>query len=482
MPIQLPHSQYWFLDKAEHLKYPHFAGACYAVAKIGANEIKQINTKPDLPKTLKTSELEWIRGVTSPHEPINKEWIFINANSLPVKYLETTNEIANNVLRGLSHNEYTTFTTKIYVNNADKLLLSKAISAWKKLESWQNLHKVTEEKAQCYIDSKNASWLHTATEVGDRVRVKALLVAKTNPYRLTQAGASALHNAAFNGHPAIIKMLLNAKVDINLKDSNGFTALYMASLSGNSKVISLLLKAKANTHLTTKVNGLTPLLIAAYYGCDNAVKLLINKKRTLADINVQAEHGDTPLHIAAQRGHLKIVELLLKANANVNLVRKDQHLTPLYLAVNQGFLPIVEALLRFNADPNIPFKQGITPLYCAVDHAKVNIVNALLNANADPNLQTEDGVTPLFIAAQKNLSDIVELLIAKNANTSLAFKTTAKSLMQFASSHNVTKTMQNFINGKDPNNIAMTPKDIANVMENHEIAALLSEVTHQLSI
>ena len=44
-----------------------------------------------------------------------------------------------------------------------------------------------------------------------------------------------------------------------------------------------------------------------------------------ADINNQANYdGNTPLHVAARFGNVQIVQLLLKHNANKDLLNKDE--------------------------------------------------------------------------------------------------------------------------------------------------------------
>ena len=50
----------------------------------------------------------------------------------------------------------------------------------------------------------------------------------------------------------------------------------------------------------------------------------INKART--------DNGITPLLIAAQKGNLQIVEILLKNGALINQARSDNGATPLYIA------------------------------------------------------------------------------------------------------------------------------------------------------
>lgn len=77
------------------------------------------------------------------------------------------------------------------------------------------------------------------------------------------------------------------------------------------------------------------------------MKLLLNES---ANVNAKRRHGTTSLHIAMQWGHLRIVEQVLKHEANI-----DSSLgvdTPLYLAVEYGHEKIVKLLLECRATTN----------------------------------------------------------------------------------------------------------------------------------
>ena len=90
-----------------------------------------------------------------------------------------------------------------------------------------------------------------------------------------------------------------------------------------------------------------------YNGNYDKVKALIdaganpNKRLYLS----RAGPGGTPLHVAAMKGYIDIIELLLESGANIDAVNDDQE-TPLYKSCNFNQLDAVKVLLRYGANPN----------------------------------------------------------------------------------------------------------------------------------
>ena len=75
--------------------------------------------------------------------------------------------------------------------------------------------------------------------------------------------------------------------------------------------------------------------------------------------------GVSPLHLAAENGHLQVVDLLISKNANFNEKEKDTGLTPLHLAAKEGHLKIAEVLLAKGTEVNAKSSDDKTPLNLA---------------------------------------------------------------------------------------------------------------------
>jgi len=60
--------------------------------------------------------------------------------------------------------------------------------------------------------------------------------------------------------------------------------------------------------------------------------------------------GATPLYIAAQRGHLKVVQLLVQAGVEIDKATTDTRTTPLQIATHNCHVEVARLLIDSGAD------------------------------------------------------------------------------------------------------------------------------------
>jgi len=127
-------------------------------------------------------------------------------------------------------------------------------------------------------------------------------------------------------------------------------------------------------------NGSSLLHRAAKYGCLGFTQNLL---RLGAVVGAERVDGVTPLLLAAQEGHVEIVKALLGAEAKVDTGPAGY--TPLYLACQQGHIRVAKELLKGGANPNnFLHSSGLTPLHSACFRGSDQLVRLLLQNGANP--------------------------------------------------------------------------------------------------
>ena len=209
--------------------------------------------------------------------------------------------------------------------------------------------------------------------------------------------------------------------------TNPETKVYQAARDGITADLTDVLKrlsiSKRKSALETKTKDgdhfTTPLIIAAYNGNLDSVKMLLKYKAHIEDqgtvkVDGQVIEGCTPLWAAAVTGHLDVVELLIKRNANVDGPTLTNS-TPLRAAAFEGWLDIVSCLVENGADVNARTNFESTPLMVACYNGHMNVAIYLIKHGANINLQDHVGMTALHFAMERGHLEIGEKLLANGA-------------------------------------------------------------------
>ncbi|CAB0038479.1 unnamed protein product [Trichogramma brassicae] len=155
-----------------------------------------------------------------------------------------------------------------------------------------------------------------------------------------------------------------------------------------------------DVNYTDVESGLTHFHIACEFGCEEVVQrfleLGLNPNFVAANASV-----DPPLHSALKSVNAKVIELLLKHNADPNLTNGDGS-TALHL-ICEKYDDFAEVFLRIIDESNrtlqvdVGDKAGQTPLHVALSHNNTKTARLLLRRGVDLNRTNDEKETPLHL-------------------------------------------------------------------------------------
>lgn len=221
--------------------------------------------------------------------------------------------------------------------------------------------------------------------------------------------------AAEQGNASVVAALLDKGHHIDTADEDGVNALHSAAANGNDSVVCLLLSRGASLEART-IYGWTALMLASYYGHLMVCCILLQHK---SDIYAQNELGHTALDCAARSGHSQIINWLIEADTQQQVLGETVKLclnSPLMNAAQHGHELALKLLLEKGADVN--YRDGLTgwtPLMLAALNGHVTAAQILVASGADTNVLNVIDHTALNIAAVRQKTEVQDFLDERTA-------------------------------------------------------------------
>ena len=156
----------------------------------------------------------------------------------------------------------------------------------------------------------------------------------------------------------------------------------------------------------TKYQRRSALFWAVSHGCESTARKVLHRG---ADVNLKLRARSngtrpradlTPLHLAALKGQLAIVNLLLKFGADPE-ARVQERWTPLFFALiaRHGVVArIISSRTSNLQDCLVDLKRRLTPLHMSCHQGLWSCTRHFLNGGADVDALDADAMTPLHHA------------------------------------------------------------------------------------
>ncbi|TDQ73850.1 ankyrin repeat domain-containing protein [Sphingobacterium yanglingense] len=203
--------------------------------------------------------------------------------------------------------------------------------------------------------------------------------------------------------------------------------------TGNHQDLELLLGQDVSLVHQKTSHDISPLLLSCYYhkplvtqvilkfistitiheacatGLLQHIQMMIEHKKDV--VNEISDHGFTPLGIAAHFGKEDVVRLLLLHHANPNIGSQNGYNTyPLHAALGINHDGITKMLIESGAEVNVLQYGSIAPIHLAAQHGNIDLIVLLLEQGADISLVTNTGQTASDLAADKGFTEIAGIL------------------------------------------------------------------------
>ncbi|KAG5783264.1 hypothetical protein H9Q73_003087 [Fusarium xylarioides] len=249
-----------------------------------------------------------------------------------------------------------------------------------------------------------------AVEYENKKCLELLLGQGFSPNIVSLKGETALRLAIQNKRLDFCKMLLESNADPNLTPDKANTPLIQAISVGDLDIVKLLIENKATVDKREAPPddgwSRTPMQVAVDWNRPEIVQYLLEKG---ADPDAQDSDGIPAIGAAVSGGHINMVQWLVDAKADVNVIYHESKLTLLHEACPHP--EIFRLLLEHGADINKANADSRTALNFAIVTNNPATVEVLLEAKTKPDINTDTIYMDLRMVIASGYIDIVEKML-----------------------------------------------------------------------
>ncbi len=158
------------------------------------------------------------------------------------------------------------------------------------------------------------------------------------------SNGSASHWAAVYNRQDILRVLSEHGAKLDAVDNRGERPAHWAASHGALESLRFLKDKKVDLDAKA-LNGWTPLYRAAFHSRTEAAAYLLEQEAVANSTDTRNQH--TTLHIAAENGNYRVVELLLMHGARANVIDANGK-TPERLARDSRHMAVARLIANYN--------------------------------------------------------------------------------------------------------------------------------------
>ncbi|XP_063676952.1 transient receptor potential cation channel subfamily A member 1-like [Bolinopsis microptera] len=321
--------------------------------------------------------------------------------------------------------------------------------------------------AGCPLEAKNIAGetaMHEAAKADQTEVIQYLSDKGANINAADRDGSTPFITAAAWGHPNSITLLLDLGADSTARDKRENSAVFASIRENQPSVLKIILEAGGERLIDSELDKFqnTPLHFAAELGHLGCLRELLEFK---FEINAQNEDDKCPLHLAAEKGKLKCVQELVKADKATLEDKDDYGNHPLHYSALNGHVDTTIYLCDMGAEVGARNQLGWTPMDCAASRGNSKVMAALLDADAEIDPIDKAKLTPLHLAAKNGHVDAVLFLLNNDANIGLVDVNDMNAL-ELAILANNREVAESIINHQDEWGRPSWPKALTNAQMN----------------